>query len=148
MRFLKNLDAVAVENPAAIGTPDINYIGGWIECKWLRQWPKREDTPVILPHPYTKQQQIWGKRRMRRGGICLVMLQCRQEWLLFDACTASEFLGTLPRRMLYEASFFRSVGLTAEIEMVLKDETRLRGLIGLPAKVGTKRAVGSDGNIP
>jgi len=99
---LKKLDAVAVENPARPGTPDVNFIGGWIECKWLRAWPKRVGTPVKLDHPLLAGQKVWIRRRTRRGGRAWVMLQCGREWLLFRGDVACEYLGTATRAELYQ----------------------------------------------
>jgi len=98
---LKKLDAIAVENPARPGTPDINFIGGWIECKWLRAWPKRVGTVVKLDHPLSKGQKIWINRRNRRGGKAWVMLQCGREWLLFNGGLACLYLGMRTRAELY-----------------------------------------------
>lgn len=100
VKALSVLDAVSIENPAGPGTPDVNFIGGWIECKWLRAWPKRPDTPVKLDHPLLPTQKAWLKRRRRRGGKAWVMLQCGREWLLFHGCVASDHLGTATQREL------------------------------------------------
>jgi len=97
---LKKLDAVAVENPARPGTPDVNYIGGWIECKWLRAWPKRPGTVVRLDHPLLTSQKVWIRRRLRRGGKAWVMLQCGRGWMLFRGDAACDFLGTSTRAEL------------------------------------------------
>ena len=98
---LKKLDAIAVENPARPGTPDVQFIGGWCELKWLRRWPARANTPVKLDHPLTSGQRVWLKRRIRRGGAAWVMLQRGREWLLFKGDVAAEFLGTSTRAELY-----------------------------------------------
>ena len=103
---LKKLDAVAVENPARPGTPDVNFIGGWIECKWLRAWPKRPGTPVKLDHPLLPSQKVWIKRRNRRGGRAWVMLQCGREWFLFKGGVACDFLGTASRHDLYRQAYY------------------------------------------
>jgi len=98
---LKKLDACAVENPAGPGTPDVNFIGGFIELKWLRAWPKREGTVVTLDHPLLQSQKVWIKRRIRRGGAVWVLLQCGREWLLFWGDVAVQYLGTETRAELY-----------------------------------------------
>lgn len=80
---LRLLDAVSVETKLEDGIPDVNYIDGWIECKWLRSWPKRDSTPVRLDHPLMPHQRAWLSRRNIRNGKAWVMLQCGREWLLF-----------------------------------------------------------------
>lgn len=122
---LKKLDAQAMENRAGPGTPDVSYIGGWIECKWLRAWPKRPTTPVTLDHPLLKSQKVWIKRHVRRGGTVFVLLQCGREWLLFDGMTAREFLGTSTRDELYKHAIrVWKTGLHAEDLMSFLVEMR------------------------
>jgi len=101
VRCLRSLDAISVENPVGPGTPDVNYVEGWIELKWLRSWPKRAETPVTLDHELTTEQRAWARRRTKRGGRAWVMLQCRKEWLLFRGDVAACFLGTATRAELY-----------------------------------------------
>jgi len=83
------LDAVAIESPmTGLGIPDVNYICGWIECKALPKWPVNCDTrPVKFPHPWTKEQQVWGYRREKAGGICLVCVKVSDTWFFFSATT-------------------------------------------------------------
>lgn len=91
------LDACSVENPAYPGTPDIQFIGGWIECKYLEEWPKREETTVRIEH-YTPQQRAWIFRRaiacdkletnVDRAHLVLYVAK-KREWLLFDGRTAA-----------------------------------------------------------
>lgn len=87
-RALRPLNAIAVENPVLPGTPDVNYVEGWIELKWIRAWPKGVDTVVRIPH-YTVQQRIWHIKRRRAGGQAWWMLRCRSEWLLMDGALAA-----------------------------------------------------------
>ena len=101
IRELRPLDAVSVENPAFPGTPDVNYIEGWVELKWLRAWPADANTPVRLEH-YTQQQRVWATRRRHRGGRCFLLLQVQDEYLLFDGRTAAEVLGHSTREALEE----------------------------------------------
>jgi hypothetical protein len=102
---LRALDAQAMENRVGPGTPDVAFIGGWIECKWLRAWPKRPTTVVTLDHPITKSQKVWIRRHVRRGGRAWVLLQCRREWLLFAGDVACDFLGSLTRAELYRRAY-------------------------------------------
>jgi hypothetical protein len=99
IRALKPLDAVPIENKLAAGTPDVNYSGGWIELKWIRAWKKNADTsPVLLPH-YTKNQRLWMRRRTRRSGISLLMLQVQTEWFVFDSDFAYDHIGITATRL-------------------------------------------------
>lgn len=130
IRLLRPLDAIAVENTVGVGTPDVQYIGGWIEMKWLRAWPKRPETPVRLDHPLLPSQKVWIKRRVRAGGTVWVMLRSRREWLLFDGMVAREHLGAATRAELSQlARRHWTNGLIAEeLIGILKDESRLRRL--------------------
>lgn len=98
-RALKPLDAVSVENPAYPGTPDVNFVEGWIELKWARRWPEREDTPFRVEH-FTQQQKVWLVRRWRKGGNVWLLLQVGKEWMLFDGPTAVELVGKATRKEL------------------------------------------------
>lgn len=102
VKALKPLHAVAVENSVVPGTPDVNYVGGWIELKQADEWPVMMG-PLRMPH-YTPQQRIWHRKRRAAGGSCFVLLQVAQEWLLFDATVAAEVLGTATRvELVYHA---------------------------------------------
>lgn len=99
-RALFGLDPMSVENPVNPGTPDVNFIEGWIELKWLRRWP-RENSTVTIRH-FTNQQRVWLRRRHFHGGRAWLLLQAGQEWLLFDGTTASQFVGRVSKRQLLE----------------------------------------------
>jgi hypothetical protein len=97
---LRPLDAIAVENLVYKGTPDVNYVEGWIELKWLRAWPKRPTTKVRLDHPLTQEQRVWLTKRWRAGGNCYVLLQVGREYLLFTGQDAACSLGDSTREEL------------------------------------------------
>ena len=103
VRALKPLDGMAVENPAKPGTPDVNYIEGWLELKWLRRWPARPDTVVAVEH-FTPKQRRWLRRRWDRGGSAWLLLQVGREWLLFTGRDAAEYVGRLTREGLYRVA--------------------------------------------
>ena len=102
---LKELDAMAVENMVQPGTPDIEYIGGWIELKSLDEWPKREDTVVALSH-FVPAQRLWLQRRCKRGGKAWFVLRVGREWLVLDGGIASAIVGTATRAELVTACTF------------------------------------------
>lgn len=116
VKALKPLDAVPIENHMRSGTPDVQYIGGWIECKWLKVWPVSADTrPVRFPHPLTKEQGIWLARRWMRGGTTLVCAQVVREWFFFSGETAKARFGNMTRlEMREEALLHFPAGLQAE----------------------------------
>lgn len=114
VKALAPLNAMAVENPCLPGTPDVNYVEGWIELKWLRSWPKQAKTIVRLPH-YTQQQRVWAFRRRRMGGQAWFLLQCRREWILLDAATAALIVNHATKQELIEnAVAYFSTGLPAQ----------------------------------
>ena len=86
VKKLKPLDAVSIESPSTgLGIPDVFFIGGVIECKWMRYWPKNADTrPVKFDHPLSKEQQVWLYRRERRGGLALVCAQVSKSWFFWS----------------------------------------------------------------
>jgi len=94
------LHAVPVENMLRKGFPDIDFSHGLIETKWLRSWPKREETPVRLPH-YTQEQKIFHLKRWRASRNCWVILQCGKDWLLFTGQDAAYNLGEKDRPTLF-----------------------------------------------
>lgn len=100
---LKPLDAIAVENSAYPGTPDVNYIEGWLELKQLNKWPKRKNTKITIRH-FTPQQRVWLRRRWIKGGNAFLLLKIQQEWFLFDGATAYGFVGKCTRIDLIQKS--------------------------------------------
>jgi hypothetical protein len=96
MKAMRGLDPVRVENPCGPGTPDINYLHGWVEVKWLRHWPRGADTPVRV-EKYTEVQRNWHRRRIRAGGVVWVILKVGRDWLLFKGDLAADHLGKLNR---------------------------------------------------
>ncbi len=93
---LRPLDGIAVENKVRAGTPDVNYIPGWMELKWLRSWPNRGGV-VAFPH-FTLGQRLWLRRRGKRGGQVMLVLQVKKQWLFFNWDYAYEFVGKTETR--------------------------------------------------
>jgi len=103
VKALRPLHAVAVENSVGPGTPDINYADGWIELKWLRRWPARQDTVVRIDH-YTPQQRVFAVKRRRVDGDCWMLLQVREQWLLFDGAVAAMVFNKATAKELFDAA--------------------------------------------
>lgn len=103
IKALKPLHAISVENSVGPGTPDVNYIEGWIELKWMRSWPARPNTLVKIPH-YNKEQRLFAVNRRRRGGTCWLLLQVRDQWLLFDGAVAAVVINRATAKQLHDAA--------------------------------------------
>lgn len=91
---LAGLDPVRVENAlgSGTGTPDVNYVGGWIEDKYLPAWPKKANSIVRVRH-YTPEQRAWHIKRCNAGGRVHVVIEVAGEWFVFDGRTAAANLG-------------------------------------------------------
>ena len=101
MAALRGFDPRRCENVVDPGTPDIHYIGGWIEDKGIAAWPARAKTIVALDH-YVPAQRAWHVRRRRAGGRVHVAFEVGGEggcFMLFDAERAAEHLGVDWTRM-------------------------------------------------
>lgn len=97
---LSSLHAISVENRAYPGTPDVNFVDGWLELKWMRAWPVNDDTVVAIDH-FRPEQRVWLYERYTAGGNVGLLLQInRREWLLFDGATASRYVGRVTRAEL------------------------------------------------
>lgn len=92
IQALSGLDAMSVENSVRPGTPDVNYIGGWVELKVLEKWPVRAATKVRVPC-FTDQQRVWLARRWLRGGAAFFLILIDKDWLLFNGDMAGRFVG-------------------------------------------------------
>lgn len=99
VKALRKFDAISVENPAYPGTPDVNYVEGWVELKWARDWPVKPSTPLAIEH-FTPQQRVWLTRRWLLGGNVWLLLCCGGEWLLFTGVVAADTLGKSTREEL------------------------------------------------
>jgi len=106
VKILKPLDACRVENPCLPGTPDVNYIGGWIELKQEDKWPVRPDTPLRLHHDLSPQQRIWITRRIEKGGKAYVLMQIARDYIMLDGRVAAEIIGEATQAEIKAAAIF------------------------------------------
>tara|TARA_R110000868_G_scaffold148839_3_gene371023 strand:- start:7114 stop:7566 length:453 start_codon:yes stop_codon:yes gene_type:complete len=104
VNLLRSVGGMAVENPACPGTPDVYYMHGWVELKEADDWPVRPTTPLRLKH-FTKQQRVWAKTHILKGGVSTVLLKVgRLEWYLLDGLIAADRLGSMTREEIQSAS--------------------------------------------
>lgn len=101
------LDPIRIENSVRLGTPDVNYIHGWIELKTKAAWPVRETTPLRIEH-FSPQQRVWLRRRWLSGGHAWLLLRVGREFLLFDGVHAALHVGNVLRHDLYQIATARS----------------------------------------
>ena len=111
---------IRVESSVGLGVPDVNYCfsgkDGWIELKEIKQFPKRPDTPVRLPH-FTSAQRNWLRRRAQCGGRVFVLVRVLRGgiWMLFDGVWAAEHLGYEPKEvLLLEALTHKNISFPTE----------------------------------
>lgn len=101
--WLKPFGGFPIENPACPGTPDVGYVGGYMELKQIRRWPRAEDAIVTIDH-WTPQQILWHQRWERCMGVSFVLLKVgRKEYLLFHGNDAAKVLGKVDRLGLLAA---------------------------------------------
>lgn len=111
---LRELDAIAVENPALPGTPDVNYVEGWLELKCLDAWPLRDATPLRCEH-WTPEQRVRHVLRSRSGGATYVLVEVAQthDYLLLEGAIAARILGKANRADLEAVSLALWTGRAA-----------------------------------
>lgn len=118
VKALKPLDGLPTEVKGRAGFPDMNYVGGWIECKYLQYWPKYCDTrPVRFKHPWTKVQQLWAMRRIRCGGTVILCAKVGTKDWFFWECTPElrKLFGNATRPVMVQtASLHLGSGLNSE----------------------------------
>ncbi len=113
LQWLKPLDAIPVENPAQPGTPDVNFVEGWIELKKLNAWP-RDKMAIVKCEHFTPQQRNWLSLRHRKGGNVWLLLQVKNEWLLLKGVDAAQWFGRVDRETLTDlAALYWPSGLDA-----------------------------------
>lgn len=124
MAALGSYHPVRIEDMYSSGIPDINFVGGWIEDKYIppARAPKNHDTIVRLEH-YTPKQRAWHMRRSHAGGRIYVALMIGDAFFLFDGRQAAAHLGVdwtladLTRRALLWTNHFDGKALRQFIRL-------------------------------
>lgn len=95
IRALAPLHAFSVENTVNPGTPDIFFIGGTLETKCVKAWPRKDGIlkgEVDRKH-FTNQQRLFCRTWRRKQGFHSICLQVAQDWFLIEAVAAADHLG-------------------------------------------------------
>lgn len=117
VKELQSLHAQPIESPTmGMGIPDLNHMYGWIECKWLREWPKNCDTkPVVFDHPLMKEQGIWLWKRRLAGGQALVGAKVANNWFFWDGLDIRLHFNKMTRlEMIDRAELYFPKGLETQ----------------------------------
>ena len=105
VKKLVSLDAQSIECPIKSGVPDINFKGGWIECKSEDSWPKNPFIPTKFKHPLLPGQKVWMRRRIRKGGRCFLAAKVASDWFFWDISVFNlERFGTMTRGEMISSS--------------------------------------------
>jgi hypothetical protein len=113
LKSLLGLDPMPVDNPRKPGTPDINFIEGWLELKHLHHWPKRAKTKVKIKS-WTKKQMIWHYTRTSLGGKSWVLLQVGTDYLLFSGYSAAVYFNESSQSKMRDLALVTWVGYPGE----------------------------------
>jgi len=98
------MDPVSVENGLTHpGTPDINWLHGWIELKVIPKWPVRPET-VVRCSTFTPQQRIWLRRRWNANGSAYLLARIGRNHLLFNGADAADYFGEVRREILEDVA--------------------------------------------
>jgi len=84
--------ATRIESNAGNGVPDVVFcvpnINGFMELKFIKEWPKRPETKVKLP--LRPEQKLWVETRGKRGGNVWVFCRIENSMFLLDnTCSMS-----------------------------------------------------------
>ncbi len=113
---LAHKDPVRVENLLGDGTPDVNYIGGWIELKHLEAFPVRPRTHVKVQ--FEPNQVSWLVRRGAAGGGAWCLVQVGRKYFLFGWREVPLVAKGVPKKRFEEIATWTGRNLTG-IEDVL-----------------------------
>ena len=116
--LILSLDPVRIEAKLAEGIPDVNYIGGWVELKYVGSWDlmKAGDRPSVAH--FTAAQRQWLRRRWEAKGLSWLLIRTADnEWLLFDGHSAGILVGCAPLHDLRTRCAARWRGLPPKDEI-------------------------------
>lgn len=78
--------ATRLESSSGNGVPDVTFsmpnINGFLELKYILEWPKRPETKVKLP--LRPEQKLWISTRGKMGGNVWVLCRIAGEFFLLD----------------------------------------------------------------
>lgn len=114
--------ATRIESSAGNGVPDVNFAmfesgnQGWVELKYIDEWPKRLTTKVKLP--LRPEQKLWINVRGKISGNIWVIIRIQEHFFLLqwqqinDACegwTSCEWIENSHHTWYKRIEFFELV---------------------------------------
>jgi hypothetical protein len=127
-------DLERVENRVGVGTLDVSYCfagaEGTLELKYLHAWPRRQETPIVIPH-LTLDQVTRQAKRAAAGGRVFTLLRVKGAcYALLDAdATRRLYQRRLTRTTLPVVAIVYAEGAfpTNEIILALRSRPSLPG---------------------
>tara|TARA_R100000482_G_scaffold121828_2_gene68449 strand:+ start:487 stop:927 length:441 start_codon:yes stop_codon:yes gene_type:complete len=93
-----------IENPFYKGIPDVNFLidgnEGWIELKYMPEYPKKDNTEVKVPH-FTKEQKLWHDSRYKNKGRTMVLIQVDNDYFIFKK-ERINLVGALTKKKMFQ----------------------------------------------
>lgn len=96
------------EDKYSNGYPDLDYVipderisrvrKGWVEFKYLPEWPKRESTPIRLG--IRPDQRVWIKTRLPFKDTIFICVRIENDIYLFEAKFIDELYEPISRSRL------------------------------------------------
>jgi len=82
--------ATRLESSSGNGVPDVAFsmpnINGFLELKYIPEWPKRPETKVKLP--LRPEQKLWISTRGKMGGNVWVLVRIFNSFFILDTVQA------------------------------------------------------------
>lgn len=97
-------EATRHEDKLSRGIADVSFCQegrhGWMELKWVADWPARDSTIIRIPH-YSTEQKAFLDIKGKAGGNTWLFLQIGSDHLLFDF-QAAQTVGDVPKAELID----------------------------------------------
>ena len=78
---------VRIENDAGIAIPDVYYYTpeseGWIEFKYIKEFPKRDTTTIKIPFRPGQRAWLWERYKSNKNTLGFLLLAIGGEVFLF-----------------------------------------------------------------
>ena len=110
-KSLPDVKMYRVENRVSEGMPDVHYIkdgkSGWIELKYLAEWPARNKICVGL----RLNQSFWLDEYKQLKGRCWILIRIGREFVgLIDGADAKKVYEKIPVKELLDCFVYKKFG--------------------------------------